>query len=463
MKKQSVHEKIESALMDAIKYHNDGLGATDSIVKSASAHELNPETICRVVEAFNIAKTKAHIKKAEQKDSDFDTADKQEAINKVFSINKKAAETIEYRKENDSFSISRKSEPLKKVAEEFVFEKRAKDLYEARDVSRNEIAAKRLAVTRSEAAYYDALSKIATQMSLSYEKDSLEDNLDKIAYEYGQDQTAFEIVDELCKIAKICYTYPTNPTPSRLDSTKFFTLFGDMFDAAEEFKKSAEEYNQMIAEFSEHKDEMEQHLLSGTHGVVKNASSALFSKKKKLKTTDPVKVDKLKRSTDVKLPEVKEEKQQTTNAASLLNTKIATEVGTNVKTILGEVPIWSPPSAGKLMDDYAQRGIMMDMTGANKSVEKTEVDIEMQNVKRHAILRDLMVNDEIISEYDPKIVADAYNTMIQLSPRASLVPDIARSVLRYATAQSIDPHYASQLVELENNLIKQKNPEKEKK
>jgi hypothetical protein len=96
--------------------------------------------------------------------------------------------------------------------------------------------------------------------------------------------------------------------------------------------------------------------------------------------------------------------------------------------------------------------------GDKASPQSDMIAHEMQNVQREALVRDLMANDEIISSYDPEVVVSAYNTLSQLAPKASLIPDVARSVLRYATAQSIDPHYASQLVELENNLNKSTQP-----
>jgi hypothetical protein len=75
-----IYERIEKSLNQAIKLHNSGMGANDSIIKIAKENELNPETICRVVEAFNIAKTKAYVKVAEDKAGDFDVADKKKLL-----------------------------------------------------------------------------------------------------------------------------------------------------------------------------------------------------------------------------------------------------------------------------------------------------------------------------------------------------------------------------------------------
>ena len=94
-----IYERIEKSLTQAIKLHNDGESANTSIVKVAMQNELNPETISRVVEAFNIAKTKAYVKLASDKSGDFELADKQTVIKSVFSnsdISNKTSSDVSY-------------------------------------------------------------------------------------------------------------------------------------------------------------------------------------------------------------------------------------------------------------------------------------------------------------------------------------------------------------------------------
>jgi hypothetical protein len=110
--------------------------------------------------------------------------------------------------------------------------------------------------------------------------------------------------------------------------------------------------------------------------------------------------------------------------------------------------------SGNKTKELEEKGYLARLTHGGGSSDKDVVDAEMQNVQRKALVQDLIANDEIISTYDPKVTLSAYNTMLKLAPKASLLPDVVRSVLRYATMQTIDPNYADQLVELENNLNK---------
>jgi len=104
----------------------------------------------------------------------------------------------------------------------------------------------------------------------------------------------------------------------------------------------------------------------------------------------------------------------------------------------------------------AAKGYSLKVRGI-ESPKKQQIDKqEIENIKREAILRELM-NDDIISQQDPSEIENSYNALIQLAPNASMIKDIARSVLRQGTAQVIDPHFANSLVELENNLLKTKN------
>lgn len=57
-------QRIVSALEVAVKTANDGATPDEAIVKAASDAQFGPETVKRMVEAFNVSKTLGHLKKA---------------------------------------------------------------------------------------------------------------------------------------------------------------------------------------------------------------------------------------------------------------------------------------------------------------------------------------------------------------------------------------------------------------
>ena len=86
-----------------------------------------------------------------------------------------------------------------------------------------------------------------------------------------------------------------------------------------------------------------------------------------------------------------------------------------------------------------------------------EADMEMDNIRRMTILKELMMNDEIISRQKPDMVNSAYNTLLQISPTSTMHKEVVRAVLRNATAQqAVDPFTAKQLADLEGVHIKNK-------
>jgi hypothetical protein len=85
-------------------------------------------------------------------------------------------------------------------------------------------------------------------------------------------------------------------------------------------------------------------------------------------------------------------------------------------------------------------------------------DHEMNNVRREAILRDLLSNDEIISHHDPHHIQSAYNGLLSIAPEATTNREVLRAFLRNATAQqAIDPFQAKQLADLGNVTLKNQN------
>jgi hypothetical protein len=461
-----IYDRIEKSLKDAIQFHNEGLSATEAVVKSASTHELNPETICRVVEAFNIAKTRAYIKKASVKDGDFDTASKEEAVKKVFGEQKVAAVSQPVA---SSFLFKKaEDEPFLKEAEEkFEINSGLKRASLSLEEEKRDMEEMRGDIAYVTSSFEKGLSKWAELTSYRHVQEELEDVLDKIAFEYSESENAQKLITALCKIAGIEYQIPQQLVPCQIEGGGLYDIFDGLVDDADEYEGRVREYNKKAEEINNSVSEVES--ITKSH-VNKSVGIREYTKAASLLVNSPKPIKKVifeKRAESIfslferEAPsETRVEAQKT--AASFLKKAEAASVPVGLGSMsLGKIPLFDVADSGGGARDLADAGYKLRLMGDRGSVEKSVIDAEMENVQREALIRDFLVNDEIISTYDPKEVIASYNTISQLAPKASLIPDVARASLRYSTAQPIDPHFANQLVELENNLGKTNSPKQE--
>ena len=68
-------ENLMSALKRAVDLHNSGSGDNESVIKSASEHDFNPDQTQRLVETYNTAKTVCFYKTADDRSQKFTLAD----------------------------------------------------------------------------------------------------------------------------------------------------------------------------------------------------------------------------------------------------------------------------------------------------------------------------------------------------------------------------------------------------
>ena len=129
------------------------------------------------------------------------------------------------------------------------------------------------------------------------------------------------------------------------------------------------------------------------------------------------------------------------------------------RTLVG-IPDHAEIAAKTIADQAADRyakGHMAQQHMIHKSPGEA-ADHEMANVRREAIMRDLLTNDEIISRHDPAHIQSAYNGLLSIAPEATTNREVLRAFLRNATAQqAIDPFQAKQLADLGNVTLKNQN------
>jgi hypothetical protein len=113
---------------------------------------------------------------------------------------------------------------------------------------------------------------------------------------------------------------------------------------------------------------------------------------------------------------------------------------------------------GGIVTDAAKKPLQ-DAAGAmlgGEQQEEQKLTDRMRNLQRQLILEDLMTTDQVLAGEDPQMVAQAYQTLVDLAPDVSLKKEIVRSVVRASVnAVSMSPFDAKSVVDLENELRKQ--------
>ena len=485
-----IYERIEKALNSAIKLHNSGTNANDSIIKVAREHELNPETINRVIEAFNTAKTKAYVKVAKDKSADFDIADKKTVINSVFNEAQIPANSVVSEMKEDLNDFLATEEVSKTASEEefdiastssIPLESRIKTAFFAINEQNRDLSEKRDLIIDSREAFYKGMKEASEILEFTEEREKVADYAAQIFYEYQDNKPAGRILGLIAKVAKITIDDLSENLSGDVnyDDNKFLRCFSGLVDSESMYTNSVTGFNSLVRDCSAKEAEL-RNLICDASGINKEASASNYlwspgrgniAATQKFAEFPEDLISDFDQIIfgDLKKNEVKLNK----SASDLVNnsTKHSSDKKETKKKPTEYPQIFSPGkmvldqmsnnfksqlmSSDSAMADTAANGYSLKLRGIDNP-KKYQIDKQqIENIKREAILRELM-NDDIISQQDPSEIENSYNALIQLAPNASMIKDIARSVLRQGTAQVIDPHFANSLVELENNLLKTK-------
>lgn len=86
-------------------------------------------------------------------------------------------------------------------------------------------------------------------------------------------------------------------------------------------------------------------------------------------------------------------------------------------------------------------------------------EAQLRNIQSQAMLQDLLLNDPVISSYEPQQAIDAYNDIVQMSPRAGGQRVLMQSLLRKRLEQgAMDPFEVDQLLGMEEKQRKIATP-----
>lgn len=422
----TAERKIFAAHKQAGFHCGQGMDPTEALIKSANEENLNPEMTRRVSEMLNISLTKAFMKSASDKTETFPIADAEVAIKKVFGEEPRQKSAAIERNPEDPFACFMGDYSLVRspIADE--------DLHPFFKSAQSRTIAPNLGdlVCQAEggrAVLRDGVSKLA-QDSLSAQ--------DRTLKLYSGLITHFRSSGNLSGYADFenqCYSEYGSKVAFYLDSifeqlpettergdvemakrAFYFKhgeangLFDSLMSEVQAMGVITSDMEKLAAESADYNKRIDNHYRSAAgQGSGKSASDMIdFKKKANVLTQNPL------------------------------------------TSALDAVTDYDTKSFGKGLDYEDQ---------AMYKRPKDEADMEMDNLKRQAILLDLMANDEVIAGQNPKHVQAAYDTLLQLSPKSTLHREVTRSVLRNATAQqAIDPFTAKQLTDLEGAHLKNK-------
>jgi hypothetical protein len=422
----------------------------DALVKAANDNHLNPHMTRRAIEGFNIAKTNATIAKATDKTASFPIANADSILSRVFT---KGIEG----EESESKTAGLESEDLQEIVHSFELSFVGNDKVASHETSLADASRQALGYQRTldaqlsklaqdilshENAMTEAMTDLQTIFSLSDSRGKFAQFEGEVLSEYGEAaRPTLDIIYGLSahqdgryrglmpKVGSLYFeSGPEHRAFDRLMShtDKYIEAVKDREACQADAKQKTAELRDMLFEASG--------LTAPTAPVVEAADLLGFPKgaSKEDAPSDPLEAFALSKE-------------------GILGMEIS--------------PIHTPTN---VLLDAAQSGVskgISDQYGKahTKAIEdglrgpKDEVDLEMENVRRKAILRDLMTNDEIIGKQDPQHIEGAYNTLLRLAPDLTLHHAVVQSFLRSAGSQQVvDPFTATQLAELQGQVAKNK-------
>ena len=416
--------RVLVALENAIDSVNRGTAPNDAIRKVAEAQQFSPQIVQRMVEAFNVSKTLSHMKSASgsERAASFPLADATAILSVMYpekvltSAERKCAE---YRPagvtEREDFMTVRRDVklPTSKVAAYPTDpQMEAHRQFNRRDALRKEAEVERSAYrTRHMRAW--GLAEKAAEYFRYVDHEPFETVEKKAMAAYGP--IGKSCMDLIYSVGGLREKRAKEAPTQQLifDRTREpYRIIEQLYKAAQEVTTSAE-------------------------AVIRAEEKlAAFEKKGQFKPVEP---ESLLDSVLVEGSNRPFEKAAIPLDFDLTN--IATQAA------MGAFGLKDPSS----------KGTLESRTLAN--VLDPGHEAEMRAAKTKVMLNDFLVNDPILSGYDPGEVSDAYNQIAQLTPEVANQPAVMRGLLRRVLQQGgvMEPFEAHQTSQIESQLKRLSN------
>jgi hypothetical protein len=433
----SAETKIHKAFRKASQYCTEGVDPSDALSKSVTENDLNADMTKRAAEMLNIYLTHDFMRKAKDKTASFPLADvprvlKQAFINPVEPRSQSSSSsTVVVRKKKASAT---NTQDLNWAPKQEAASREIADLVEQlngsiklAEINIDELRSSNEKVVN---ASMDSYIKLVESFRESGKTAGFAEFEKNVISEYGSQ--AVQYMDNLAEIL---------PNPTRfenIESIKTGSYFKrnaqhEMFDAfingIEESKSIATKLAEFTAELSDMRSQRDSIFSSMSPASKKIESAADF-------LSNSSKLASVSRPSSSGVAH---------GAARFI-----------LKKLPGDPFEISGDATSKALDTLKSKGVSNEYV-KHYAAPQAAADNEMANLQRAAILRDLITNDDIIAGHDPSGIQGAYNALLQLAPDATMNREVVRSFLRNAAAQqAIDPFTAKQVVDLQNEIMKQK-------
>jgi len=495
----TAQRKITMALKEAAAYHRSGDDPNESIVKAAHSNQLNPDMVHRVVEAFNIAKTNTTLKKASDKTASFPLAEIEKVMEGVFKrpLHSKAA-----RREREEDPVEAAISEFQEVRQPIELnwggiDKLAATATDLREDVREglgliaemdaDLSKAAQSVQQYEMDAFKAMESVVDYFSLSESRGKFAEFEQQMLSEYGDGIKT--TLDSIHALSSIKHARHEGAVPvsgiTMFDRCGAHDFFDALMDKTARYHEAEENHEAMKMDHDGRKTALLRLMREadgqyvpeegGAADLLKDAALGDWIKKK----VNYEKGDKTPEGYEYKseLYAQLEHARRTGKTVTKAEWEAAGKPGLKKE---GEAAQLLDFGSKKKTADLSLSAPAQSLVGSaqagaaagladhyskahSKAIEllhkgpKDKVDMEIDNVRRQAILQDLMANDEIVGRMDPKHIEHHYNVLLQMSPDLTLNSSIVRSFLHSAGAsQSVDPFTAHQLAQTQGQQTKNK-------
>lgn len=433
--------KIKVALRLAVDFKNDGDDPNTAVSKAASLEKLNPDMTERVVQGFNIALTNATLKNASDKTAAFPIADLPTVMERVFghtpAKNDKTASAVHEAFFAESKPVTVRvgwESGMQKAAAAENPEGMVRQVHGACELARHEVSKIAQDVMCAENKVQEAFVNMVDLLSNTDMSGKFAMFEMQARSEYGDD--IIPVIDNLYEAGGLDrfneprFVGSVKIASDYFPSTPVYSAFDRLMEATNAYHKAVEEGETKQAE------------------IGAEISSLVTLMHEALPETRP-------------FPKLGEDEGGPSGGR-------ATNLLSSVTAGLPSRESLSPFSSDSRMIPSAVGGVSKGLGDQYAKAHshhletlykgpKDEVANEMNNVRRGAIIRELMTNDDVISKMDPSHLQEHYNALLTIAPDLTLQPSVVRGWLRHSAAsQAVDPFTAKQLADLQGQVSKNK-------
>lgn len=456
-------DRLVGALHTAVSNFNECGDPTKSVVKAAVAADFNTDQTSRLVEMFNTARTLYHFKKASDRTESFELADPARVLSSMFETTPEVKQAAAYHLDDTSaYSTPERSyidapAPTIKSAEapnacegmtlEVTTSTILSEVQATRDIAKT--AADEADIAGHSAGMY--LGKVAnTLVRGMYDPDG--EKYARLYAGYGEQEAFAPVLAKLAEFVaekdkpdagtmrkfasqRVIDDSDLREQVSLLsEARRWMEVEAELKAASIVLEKEAADLHRalLVAVNLEPQEKTAEETLTGffTCDFVKRATRTSTST---WDTVDPITGRKVEHKDiqDGKPPE-----------------PVPPGMGEGIRGYVKDrvSQLGGGPSA---LDAYVERAFSGPKERENKALSE-----RLKNVQRGIMLQDLMTTDPVLSDADPGAVAQAYETMLQLSPHTASNKEVVRAWLRQSVhSVATSPYDAEQLTKLEKNIV----------